>query len=100
MKEPTTEFSKAIQENAQITKTFLESEGWLRHDERPLFDSFTHKSDSNVKCSIGLYGEFSIVEYHWINTDEPVRVFSTINPDLTIEDYHTIVRLLKIKLKP
>lgn len=48
MKEPTTEYSKSVQANAQITRSFLESQGWVRHDERPLFDSFTHKSDWNI----------------------------------------------------
>lgn len=97
MKTPTTPYSIAVQENAQITRAFLESEGWILTDEKPLLDSFEHTKNSLLKCSIGLYGHFSIHELHWCN-DEPERGFSTINSKLTIDDYKSIIRLLNIRI--
>jgi hypothetical protein len=97
MKTPTTPYSIAVQEKAQITRDFLESEGWKLIEEVPLFETFQHTKNSDIKCSIGLYGGFSIVELHWCNKT-PEREFSTINPDLTIDDYKTIVRLLNIRI--
>jgi hypothetical protein len=95
MKEPTTPYSIAVQEKAQITRNFLESQGWKLIEEKPLYELFEHTKNADLKCSIGLYGGFSIVELHWCNKT-PVIEFSTVNNELTIDDYHTIVRLLKI----
>ncbi len=97
MKTPTTTYSIDVQEKAQITRKFLESQGWKLIEEKPLYESFEHTKNSDLKCSIGLYGEFSIVELHWCNKT-PERDFSTINNNLTIDDYYTIIRLLNIRL--
>lgn len=97
MKTPTTPYSIAVQENTQITRAFLESEGWIFTKEQPLSDSFEHSKNSLLKCSIGLYGHFSIAELHWCN-ETPEKEFSTINPNLTIEDYRNILKLLNIRL--
>jgi hypothetical protein len=37
MKEATTPYSKAIQENMQINRKFLESKGWVIKQEFPLY---------------------------------------------------------------
>jgi len=66
-------------------------------EEYPLFESFEHSKNGDLKCSIGLYGGFSIVELHWCNKT-PEREFSTINNELTIDDYHTIIRLLNVRM--
>lgn len=97
MKEPTTPYSIAVHEKRQITRTFLEKEGWKLRQEFPLYDCFEHRSDPKITCGIGLYGEFTLTQEHWLNP-EPERVFTTMNPDLTIEDYRTIIRLLKLKI--
>lgn len=97
MKEPTTPYSIAVQEKAQITRKFLESEGWILTEETPLHDSFEHSRNSDLKCGIGLYGGFSLVELHWCNKT-PEKQFSTINSELTIDDYRTIIRLLKVQV--
>lgn len=95
MKTPTTPYSIETQEKVQITRKFLESEGWKLTEEKPLYESFEHTKNADLKCSIGLYGGFSLVELHWCNKT-PEKEFSTINRDLTIEDYYTVVRLLKL----
>lgn len=97
MKTPTTPYSITVQEKAQITRKFLESQGWKLVEEKPLFESFEHTKNADLKCSIGLYGGFSIVELHWCNKT-PEREFSTINNELTIDDYHTIIRLLNVRV--
>jgi hypothetical protein len=97
MKTPTTPYLIEIQEKAQITRNYLESQGWKLIQEKPLFDSFEHTKNADLRCSIGLYGGFSLVELHWVNKT-PEREFSTINNELTIDDYHTIIRLLKIRV--
>jgi hypothetical protein len=97
MKEATTPYSKAIQENMQINRKFLESKGWVIKQEFPLCDQFKHSKSTDLLCSIGLYGGFSIVELHWCNKT-PEKEFSTINPDLTTNDYETIIRLLKLNI--
>jgi len=99
MKTPTTPFSIEVQEKAQITRSFLESEGWELFEEKPLFEKFTHHKNSSLRCSIGLYGEFAITELHWMN-QTPEKEFSTINSNLTTEDYHAIIKLLNITIKP
>jgi hypothetical protein len=98
MKEPTTEYSKSVSETFRITRDFLLLQGWKLEKEYPLFDEFEHTKDSSLKCSIGLYGGFSLVEHHWMNRDEVVKEFSTINKNLTEEDYFTIIKLLNINL--
>lgn len=97
MKTPTTPYSIAVQKKAQITRRFLESEGWKLIEEKPLFETFEHTKNADLKCSIGLYGGFSLVELHWCNKT-PEREFSTINNELTIDDYHTIIRLLNVRV--
>jgi hypothetical protein len=76
-----------------INKDFLLREGWVLKEEKPLYCMFDHPRDQRINCSLGSYGEFSIVEYDWCNHDEIVRTFATINPKLTQEDYKTILRL-------
>lgn len=97
MKTPTTPYSIAVQEKAQITRTFLEAQGWKLIEEKPLYESFEHNKNADLRCSIGLYGGFSLVELHWCNKT-PEREFSTINNELTIEDYHTVIRLLNVRV--
>ena len=97
MKEATTPYSIDLQERMQINKKFLESKGWVLSKEYPLYDEFKHHKNSNLLCSISLYGGFSIVELHWCNKT-PEKEFSTINPDLTKEDYENIIRLLKLNI--
>jgi len=97
MREPTTPYSIGVQERVQITRTFLESQGWKLTNEYPLYELFEHSKNADLKCSIGLYGEFSINELHWCNKTSE-RAFSVLNCNLTIEDYHTIIRLLNITL--
>jgi hypothetical protein len=80
-----------------MTRQFLESKGWILIDEHPLFERFQHESNPNLRCFIGLYGEFSIAELHWIN-QTPDKEFSTINPDITPDEYNTILRLLNIPI--
>jgi len=97
MKKPTTECSISVQKKSEITRVFLESQGWKLIEEKPLFESFEHTKNPYLKCSIGLYGGFSVVELHWCNKT-PEREFSTINNELTINDYHTIIRLLNVRV--
>jgi hypothetical protein len=97
MKIPTTEFSKEIHSKAQITRDFLLSQGWTLKEEYPLFETFVHPKNSDLICSIGLYGSFNIVELHWCNKT-PEREFSTINHDLTKDDYFKILDLRRIKI--
>lgn len=96
MKQPTTEFAMAVQEQIQINREFLLSQGWELKEEKPLYETFVHKSSPDIICSIGLYGEFSISELHWCNKT-PDRTLFTINPNLTKEDYFKIIDLLSIK---
>lgn len=98
MKQPTTEFSIAMQQKIQINREFLLSQGWVLTEERPLFETFEHSKNKNLVCSIGLHGALSICELHWCN-GTPEREFSTVhNPNLTKEDYFTILKLLCIKI--
>jgi len=96
MKQPTTPFSIAIQEKIQINRAFLIANGWGLTEEYPLFEKFTHSNNSNLVCSIGLYGEFSIAELHWCNKT-PEKSFNTTNPNLTQDDYFKIIQLLNLK---
>lgn len=97
MKEPTTPYSIWVQQQIQINREFLLSQGWILKNEFPLYESFVHKSNSDFICAIGLYGDFSIAELHWCNKT-PDRQFTTINPSLTQEDYFKILQLLNIEL--
>lgn len=100
MKEPTTPYSIDINQKIEINRIFLLSEGWELEKEYPLFETFTHPKDSRLRCSIGLYGSFSITELHWIN-NTPEREFQTVNSNLTKADYFKIIELLNITtLKP
>ena len=96
MKEPTTEYSKFIQETVKINREFLQKEGWILKEEYPLYETYIHSKSDDILCSIGLYGEFYIGELHWMNKT-PEREFSTINPNLTIQDYYKIIELLNIR---
>lgn len=97
MKQPTTPYSIDVHSKRQITREFLESQGWILHEDKPLYESYKHSYDVNLRCSIGLYGGFGICELHWINQD-PETQFSTGNPNLTQDDYFTIIKLLNLKL--
>ena len=97
MKKPTTPFSIAVQDSAKINRSFLESNGWVLQKEFPLFENYTHGTNTSLVCSIGLYGEFTIHELHWLNRT-PERTFSTTNSRLTEDDYFTILRLLHIDI--
>jgi len=88
MKIPTTPYSIAIQEEIQINRTFLESEGWILKSEYPLFEEYQHSKNEDLFCNIELYGGFSIREVHWCNKT-PEREFSTRNPKLTKEWHPT-----------
>lgn len=96
MKEPTTPHSIAMQEKVQINRAFLISEGWELKEEKSLYETFMLKSNNDIVCSIGLYGEFSISELHWCNK-KPEKSFFTRNSSLTVEDYRTIIHLLNIR---
>lgn len=97
MKQPTTEYSIAMQEAIQINHDFLISEGWEVITDKPLFNTYRHVKNADARCSIGLYGEFYICELHWCNKT-PEQSFNAINPSLTKEDYHKIIDMLRIKL--
>lgn len=97
MKQPTTPCAIAIQEQVQINRDFLLSQGWVLKKEFPLYESFEHSKNRDMICAIGLYGDFSICQLHWCNKT-PEREFTTINPDLTKEDYFKILSLLNIIL--
>lgn len=97
MKIPITPYAIATQQQVQINREFLLSQGWKLKNEFPLFESFEHSKDINLICAIGLYGDFSIVELHWCNKT-PERQFTTINPSLTHEDYFKIISMLRIDL--
>jgi hypothetical protein len=97
MKQPTTSYTVHLQEQMQINRDFLLSEGWKLKEDYPLFETFEHTVSNLLVCSIGLYGEFSICELHWCNRT-PEREFSTVNPNLTKEDYYQILKLLRIRL--
>jgi len=97
MKTPTTPFSIQAQEKIKINRKFLLSKGWVLEEEKPLYETFKHIKNSSLVCSIGLYGSFSISELHWIN-ETPERSFFTLNPELTEDDYFTIIRLLNISI--
>ena len=99
MKEPTTPYSIDVNEKIKINLQFLLLQGWELEKEFPLFESFTHPKDNLLRCSIGLYGSFSIVELHWCNKT-PEREFSTINHKLSQEDYFKIIELLNITTLP
>lgn len=90
--------SKEVQNTFKIKKDFLENQGWKVIKEYPLFDEFEHTKNSSLKMFLDLYGGFGIAEYHWMNKDEVIKEFSTINPKLTEEDYFTIVRLLNLNI--
>ena len=93
MKEPTTPFAIGTMEKMQITRKFLLEQGWELDEDKPLFETF--KKGQSYYCMIGMYGDFSIGELHWLNRD-PERYFHTRNSDLTIDDYFTIIKLLNI----
>lgn len=95
MKNPTTPYSIGVQETFEITHDFLLSQDWVLDEEKPLYNFYTQRNNSDMKLSIGMYGEFSITELHWINKT-PERYFSTINANLKQEDYFTIIKLLNI----
>jgi hypothetical protein len=97
MKKPTTPWAKMVQEKAQINRDFLISQGWRLKEEKPLFETFTHTKNPDAFCSIGLYGEFSLTKVHWCNKT-PELFFNTVNPDLTTDDYFSILRMLRIRL--
>jgi hypothetical protein len=98
MKEATTVYQRLTAKEMQINHDFLISEGWELAEERPLYNEYKRPWHNNVICHIGLYGEFSICELHWCNKT-PEKIFSTINPKLTKEDYHKIIEMLKINLQ-
>lgn len=79
----------------KLSKEFLMSEGWELVLESPLFTSFKKGS---ISCTIGKYGQFSIIEPHWCNRDEMARAFITTNHNITEEDYHCIIKLTAINL--
>ncbi len=90
-----TEYTDAIAAMPnRISREFLLANGWQIENEYPLVTIF--KRNGGLKCSIGKYGDFSISEYHWLNHDEIVRHFCTINHNLTQDDYWTIIKLLNI----
>jgi hypothetical protein len=97
MKIPTTPYSIALQEKWKITREFLLSEGWVLKNEYPLFETFEHSKNADLVCSIGLYGSFSLCELHWCNKT-PDREFSTINSELTKDDYYQVIKLLGIRM--
>lgn len=97
MKEPTTDFAIEAQNKIQINRGFLESEGWILEEERPLYESFTRPNSEIYRCTISMYGGFAITEYHWCNRT-PERTFQTLNAELSKQDYHDILRMLNIKL--
>lgn len=94
MKKPTTEFAIAMQKRVQLNREFLLSQGWELDQEKPLYENFTHPADQDIKCSIGLYGQFGITQFHWCN-GTPERAFYTCNPDLTEADYFKILEMLR-----
>jgi hypothetical protein len=96
MKTPTTEYSIDVQEKIQINREFLLSEGWRLEKEYPLYESYIHSKNSDLVCGIGLYGSFSVCELHWCNKT-PEKEFTTMNPNLTKNDYFKILSLLNIK---
>lgn len=81
-----------------ITKEFLVGIGFNVQVEYPLYTAFQHSRYGKIYCSIGKYGEFSLVEYHWCNEGDEVRAFKTINAKLTINDFYTILKLSRIEL--
>ena len=91
-----TSYIKELEENREITREFLETQGWFLCEEYPLFENYKHKHNDRLYLAIGLYGQLHIVEYHWMN-DEPQSEYRATNSDLTIEDYHKIIELLKIR---
>jgi hypothetical protein len=98
MKEPTTPYQQAMMDRPNaITKAFLLLNGWSIIDTFPLYEAFQHKKNTRLFAHIGMYGDFSITELHWMN-DEPQKYFNTINADLITEDYNNIIRLLGIKI--
>lgn len=97
MKEPTTPYSIDVNNKREITRDFLEGEGWVLVEDKPLYEAYEHKESNLLKCSIGLYGGFSVMLMHWCN-NTPEKCFSTCNPDLTKADYMEILRMLNIKI--
>jgi len=81
----------------RLTKDFLLSQGWEMVLGMPLFTDFKHKSNLDLVCRIGMYGEFYITELHWCNKTSE-RIFSTINSNLTTDDYFKILSLLRINI--
>lgn len=98
MKEPTTEFAKSRQKQITINRKFLLDRGWELKAEYPLSETFVHRHSELIVCSIGLHGAFSIAELHWINKT-PENQFSSLNPNLTEEDYISILKMLNLKLQ-
>lgn len=97
MKEPTTPCSIDAQNRMKINREFLISKGFVLTGEYPLFEEFKHSKDYLIFASIGLYGSFSIGDLHWCNKTVE-RVFSTMNPNLTEEDFDRIVSMLCLKI--
>lgn len=93
MKTPTTGYSIDLQSKITINRDFLEKRGWVLTEEKPLYEDFKYKNNADLICSITLYGGFSITELDWINKT-PTNQFSAMNPNLTEEDYHSIIRML------
>lgn len=83
---------------SKITVNFLEDQGFYVSEAKPTETLLKDKS-GNIKCIIGKNGYFSITENCWID-EEPIKTFSTINPNLTEHDYREILRISNITIQP
>lgn len=82
----------------KIDKEFLEYNGFILNKEYPLCQIYVHSKSDRIRCSIGRkYGHFSMSELHWCN-DAVEKEFTTINPNLSKDDYFKIIQLLNINI--
>lgn len=98
MKTPTTPHTIEIESKRKINRKFLELKGFELELKAQLFDIYRHKKNKDVRCSIGLYGQICIQEFHWINKDEPMKQFSTTNINITEDEFNKIIELLNINI--
>lgn len=84
-------------ESPKLTKSFLKSQGWILTQQTPRYENFSY-GEGNIKCSLNKKGQgFSISKLHWMNKD-PESYLTTHNPNITEEDYFTILKLLNIEI--
>lgn len=96
MKSPTTDYQKAISTiKHRIDEDFLFKIGFEIIEETPLLNTYKHRDNNLLIVCIGLYGELTIMENHWLN-GTPEKIFSTINPYISRWEFNILLKYLNI----